>query len=288
MERHCYSLKTAMIKAVLVVISLLLMILIYSSVVKFDVFAKPKVYATCYDKTRLPGGGYAMTCCHVTDYGGGVKVTDDCTRCNYDSTGLLLFDTCKDVDPRTVQLFNPPRNVGNALLPLGNNTGTLPQGGIIKVPPGTTNTLTPIGNNTGNATTPGNNFGTTTTVPPGILKPAGNATNTPPPPPQPPKNVLPPSSTSSQTICPNGSTLDANGKCLSTTTNQKLSPPSSNLEKLESNNNNNNNPPSDHHHHKGSDLGQESTKTTTKKGNNEDNGGGSSSGEVPKTDQEKK
>jgi hypothetical protein len=160
------------------------MILIYSSVVKFDAFARPKKPTTsypCYDKTPLLLGGFAQTCCTRTDYGNGIVVTDNCQKCNYDDNGILIFSSCKDVDPpRTGQIggvLTPPGNVGNALPPPGNTTGTLPPGSIIKVPPGTT-----LGNNIGNGTNPGNNTSTTTTVSPGIFKPTGNATNTPPPP----------------------------------------------------------------------------------------------------------
>jgi hypothetical protein len=77
--------------------------------------------------------------------------------------------------PGKTSIFNPIRNTTNALSG-NNNTGTLPPGSIIKVPPGTV----------GSATNPSNTTGTSPTLSitkehnpasPNVLSLAGNTTN---------------------------------------------------------------------------------------------------------------
>jgi hypothetical protein len=180
-EQQCCSLETGVLKvtlnkaAVLVVVSFLLVILIYSSVAQFDVFARPKnIEMLCHDATpTIKGAVTAEVCCqHIN---GAITV---CNKCQYDANGKTV-GSCINFYPEGQMpggnSTGPPTNV---LPPGDNNPSTLPPGSIIKVPPGTTNAgpITTTGNNTGSVN------GTITKVPPGIFKPTGNATNATPPP----------------------------------------------------------------------------------------------------------
>src|SRR5919198_4195729 len=93
--------------AILIIVSLLFVILIYSSVAKFDAFARSSISSngcTKRDPTK-PGATSAKECCW------GVTVTDDksgritdvyslCQTCEYDSNGNKI--DCRDTSGRTV------------------------------------------------------------------------------------------------------------------------------------------------------------------------------------------
>ena len=169
---------------ILVILSFLLVILVYSSVAKFDTFARSSITSTGCTKRdpTKPGATSASECCWlVTNYQAG-KITNVyslCQACEYDSNGNKI--DCRDTSPSG-------RNVGA-------NPETLPGGGQSSIGPQQ------------------------------------------PPPPPPPSNALPPS-----TMCPDGSTPDANGNCpTSTTTNNQQLAPSSSI-------------PTEQHHHKGKNL----------------------------------
>ncbi len=177
---------------VLAVTSFLVVILIYGPTVTFEIFAKPPKLGpiTCHTGQGLPPG--QTECCQPTlsSVTGRVLLVF-CTTCDdtnppsncsprYLTTGgaartNALPPSGNNTGPITngqtglptaagsvlppsgnntgkTSIFNPVRNVTSAL-PVNNNTGTLPPGSIIKVPPGTIGSATnppPTNNNTGN------------------------------------------------------------------------------------------------------------------------------------------
>jgi hypothetical protein len=111
---------------VVVIISFLAIILIYSSVAKFNAFARNKIESggcTTRDPTK-PGATSAKECCWtVTDYDKSGRITDVyslCQTCEYDSSGNKI--DCRDT--------SPSRSTG-----LGN---TLPPSAGFAQPPSTT------------------------------------------------------------------------------------------------------------------------------------------------------
>lgn len=178
----------------LVVMMFLLVILICSSVTKFEVFARPPATATScvVVKPTAPGAVYAERCCDTTTYfnslGQPTHSSTDCQVCQYSGGGSL-------VDCSTVF------NTGNT-------------GGFNHVPPPTnalpTSSISPTGNNTSIppalSITKEHNLGS----PKGFSSPAQKQ--------QPTTNT-----------CPDGSQPDANGNCPTspppTATNQQVTPP---------------------------------------------------------------
>jgi hypothetical protein len=106
--------------AILAAISFIAVILIYSSVARFDAFARSKIESggcTSRDPTK-PGATSAKECCW------GVTVTDDksgritdvyslCQTCEYDSNGNKI--DCRDTSTlRNTGTFRPPPSAGAA------------------------------------------------------------------------------------------------------------------------------------------------------------------------------
>jgi hypothetical protein len=165
-ELHSYSLKRNLLgrAAVLVVISFLLFILIYSSVIQVDMFAKPKITMTCTKGTpslsaRLAGAVFSEVCCQSVP---GAEVY--CVNCDYDANGNSVGD-CTRYYPKTVQtgpIGPQPPSTGTALPPSGNHTGT------VTTRPSHLGTVLPPSNST---STPGKTI---------IFNPIRNATNAAP------------------------------------------------------------------------------------------------------------
>jgi hypothetical protein len=151
--------------AVLLVVSFLLVILIYNSAAKVEVFGLVKLTgskATCVNqglKYSITINGYAFVekCCQVDNSGTGVF----CQECYYADPNLaaatlVTCDAPYSVSRAVVNSTSLPNPLGNALAPPRNNTGTPPFGGIIKVPPGTIGSAinpAPTNNNIGNPIT---------------------------------------------------------------------------------------------------------------------------------------
>lgn len=171
----------------LVVVTFLVIILIYSSVAKFDALArqkKPTSDITCNKKLDLKTGkwdGSSYQCCYWSVDSKGNAQDYFCADCSTAADGVSL--ACNDY----VQV-----------------TKGTPPGGIVKVPSG----------NPTNALPPSNN---TSTVPPeSIFKMPPGTTN-----------ALPPSSLQEQRppiTCPDGSAPDTNGNCPTSNTNQQIAP----------------------------------------------------------------
>jgi hypothetical protein len=107
---------------VLVVISFILVILIYSSVAKFDVFARTKTeYTGCTKRDPTKSGATsAIECCWTnTEYGKSGRITavySTCQTCEYDANGNKI--DCRNTSPsRSTGLGNPPQSVGSAQPP---------------------------------------------------------------------------------------------------------------------------------------------------------------------------
>jgi len=128
---------------VLVVISFLVVILIYSSVTEVDIFAKPKISYQCF-KITTTSPFYSEVCCQFIS-GNPVQ----CSRCWYDADGNAVGSSCESWTPKTGQpvMGNSTAPAGTLLPPSGNNTGGITNGqtGL----PGRLGTLLPPGNNTG-------------------------------------------------------------------------------------------------------------------------------------------
>ncbi len=201
---------------ILVVITFLVVILIYSSVAKFGAFARSSIISTgCTkrDPTKT-GATSAKECCWgvtVTDKSG--RITDVyslCQTCEYDSNGNKI--DCRDT--------SPSRSTG------GRSTGNAPPTSV--APP--TNVLPPP-----SQTCPGGS----------ALDANGNCPTT-----KTNEQVAP----QQLTKCPDGSAPDANGNCPPTTIQKTQAPTSSGTDNQgQLNSNSNNNPPSDHHKSKHSD-----------------------------------
>jgi len=137
---------------VIVVVSFLLVVLIYSSVAQFDVSArKPKqINNFCNPSTpTITGAVKAETCCQAIN-----GVYTFCTKCQYDANGNNVGG-CINFYPSRLAANSTglPTPAGNALPPPGNNTGTpgktntgtVPPASVIKVPPLTTTQTCPDG-----------------------------------------------------------------------------------------------------------------------------------------------
>ena len=228
---------------VLVIITFLLVIMIYSSVAKFDVLARKKVvYTGCTDRDpTIPGATSALQCCWTNtvydDTTGKIThVYSTCRTCEYDSKGNMI--DCRDTSPLTSTGLGNPISAGPTQPP--------------STPPRASNET-------------------------GVNNPPGNIGIVQPPSPPPSLNAIPPPSvlpspTKQQTLtttCPNGLLPDANGNC----------PPTTNTNQQSGSTSNNNNPQQGHHH-KGSNnqptqtggAGQESTVTKKHKGSKTDQG----------------
>jgi hypothetical protein len=145
---------------VLVVASLLLAILIYSSVAQFDVFALHKVGTPNCSQIAKSTSLTTLTnieCCWTeSDQFSSTSPEENvhvyCQNCYYNNDGSLYgCDPVKTIVRTSGQtgILGTTRILTNALPPSGNKTGTPPLGGIIKVPPAATNALPPSGNSTG-------------------------------------------------------------------------------------------------------------------------------------------
>jgi hypothetical protein len=105
--------------AILAVISFIAVILIYSSIAKFDAFARSKIESagcTSRDPTK-PGATSAKECCWtVTGYNQSGRITDVyslCQTCEYDSNGNKI--DCRDTSPlRNTGGFRPPTSSAGA------------------------------------------------------------------------------------------------------------------------------------------------------------------------------
>jgi hypothetical protein len=227
----------------LVVMIFLLIILIYSSVAKFDTYAKPKITdIQCTKKSGPNPGGIFYDCCYWTLNSKGQADHYYCADCYKKPDGSYA---CGDYN----QQFLPVEN-GTQLLPPGghlNGNVTFSPSNSTTPPLPPTNTLQPSTGGLLNKAAP----------PPTFSAPiiTGNPSNQ-----QQSRQQLqapPQQQQQTTTTCPDGSLPDANGNCppRMTTNNQQLAPPSSSI------------PPEQQHHHKGSNLlgGQE---LTTKKDNN--------------------
>ena len=131
--------------AVLVVISFLLVILIYSSVAEVDIFAKQKITMECFKtgpSSSFPGAAYAETCCQSVP-GKGTY----CVTCGYDANGNGV-GTCVGSTYKTGTSPNPPS--AGTLLP-GNSTGGVTNG---QTGPPRLGTVLPTQNNTNTGTLP--------------------------------------------------------------------------------------------------------------------------------------
>lgn len=128
--------------AVLVVITFLLVVLVYSSVAKFDALArqkKPTSDITCNKKLDLNTGkwdGSSYQCCYWSLDSQGHAQNYFCADCSTAADGVSL--ACNDYH----SVFTASGNPTNALPP-SNNTSTVPPESIFKMPPGTTNVLPP-------------------------------------------------------------------------------------------------------------------------------------------------
>jgi hypothetical protein len=156
--------------AVLIVISFLFVILIYSSVVKFDASARQRLPATATscvavkpDTTHYPNSVAAERCCDTTTYfnsaGLPTHSSTSCQTCQYSGGGGRIDCTSNSYGAPSPGGVKPPQSVGNAqpppppppptnVLPPGNNNTV----SIIKLPPGTAKP-------TGTATNPSNGGG---------------------------------------------------------------------------------------------------------------------------------
>jgi hypothetical protein len=117
--------------AILAVISFIAVILIYSSVAKFDAFARSKIESggcTSRDPTK-PGATSAKECCWtVTDYNQSGRITDVyslCQTCEYGSNGNKI--DCRDTSPlrSTGGIRYPPSSAGAEQPP---SSSTCPNG----------------------------------------------------------------------------------------------------------------------------------------------------------------
>ena len=156
--------------AVLVVVSFLLVILIYSSVVNLGAFARKPVTATScvVVKPTKSNAVYAERCCDTTTYfdnaGRPTHSATECQVCQYSGGGGLVDCTTEyntvhpagPLPPPSAGTEQPPGSPGN------NNTNTLLPGSINKVPPSTTNALPPSGTQSGTTQTLHHKGGTST------------------------------------------------------------------------------------------------------------------------------
>jgi hypothetical protein len=214
------------------VITFLLVILICSSVAKFEVFARPPATArSCTPLKPTAGMDSAERCCYTTTffdfYGRPTESDTACEVCEYGNDGSQECTTFWH------HLSNaPPFSPSNSITPPPPTTNTLQPstGGLLnKAPQPPTSTFNaPI--------TSGN---------PSNQQQSRQQLQAPPQQQQP-----------TTTTCPDGSQPDANGNCPSnsttTTNNQQISPPTTSTE----------------HHHKGSNLLGGGQELTTKKGTN--------------------
>ena len=175
---------------ILVVISFLLLILIYSSVTKWDVFANLTKTPPACSETK----GESICCITYTWTDSSGRITDiqtRCTTCSLDSSGHVI--SCTTTITHTNGQTGLPGRLG--ALPTGNNTG------------GITNGQTGPPSRLGNALPPTNNMG---------ALPALTITKE--------HNLASPKILNSRqaTTCPNGLPPGANGNCpTTTTTNQQ-------------------------------------------------------------------
>ena len=260
---------------IVVVISFLAVILIYSSVAKFDAFARSKIESggcTQRDPTK-PGATSAKECCWtVTNYDKSGRITDVyslCQTCEYDSNGNKI--DCRNT--------SSSRNTG-----LGN---TLPPSAGFAQPPSTPPPPPPS-----NALPPSSSL--PSTCPDGSAPDAnGNcATSSSFPPPPPPNQTPPPvlggikhptpggnnigQTTSSS--CPDGSQPDSNGNCPNTL--QRQAPMSTPSPPPVSDSGNSGNTVS-HHHHNGGTGGGGGTTANAEGGSGGGGGGGTSNTSPP-------
>ena len=99
---------------ILMVVSFLLVMLIYSSVTTFDAFARKKITTlnTCYKSTPdKPGATSADICCTMF-YSNGKLSSSLCQKCNYDSDGNKI--DCRNYSARAGELgsITPPPSAG--------------------------------------------------------------------------------------------------------------------------------------------------------------------------------
>jgi hypothetical protein len=114
---------------VFVVATLLTVILIYSSITKFDVIAKPPKHIDflCRDATpTAPGAVKAEVCCQIIN--GNIA---GCTKCQYDANdhdvgGCVNFYPERQMPGGNSTL--PPPSLGTVLPSSGNNTGLISNG----------------------------------------------------------------------------------------------------------------------------------------------------------------
>jgi hypothetical protein len=232
---------------ILVVVSFLLVMLIYSSVANFA-FARKKISSvnTCYKSTPdKPSATSADICCTMF-YSNGKLSSSLCQKCNYDSDG-------NKIDCRIYSTMAGPGSVApppSAGLLNARDTGTFND-----TTTGNTTNLSNAGNAVQQLQPQQQKLQTTTTCPNGSTPDAkGN--------------------------CPPNDTVQTLKQPSSDSNNLGNSKGGSETKSNSDNNNNNNDNPTSDHHHKGNDLGKKEGGSETKKGST----GGS---DAPQTNQEK-
>jgi len=127
---------------ILVILSFLLVILVYSSVAKFDTFARSSITATGCTKRdpTKPGATSASECCWlVTNYQAG-KITNVyslCQTCEYDSNGNKI--DCRNTSPSGRNVgANPEKLAGGGQSSIGPPQPPPPPPPSNALPPSTT------------------------------------------------------------------------------------------------------------------------------------------------------
>lgn len=131
----------------LVVVTFLLIVLIYSSITEVDIFAKPKASYQCFTTTK-GSGFYSEVCCQFIN---GNPI--GCSQCWYDADGNAV-GSCYNWTPKTGQpvMGNSTAPAGTLLPPSGNNTSGVTNGQT--GPPNRLGTLLPSGSNNDTGTPP--------------------------------------------------------------------------------------------------------------------------------------